>query len=149
MIRRATSEDVQKLCWMARRFIEESKLPFTYDYSVSFNTFTHYINDGCCIILVDEDEGDLCGGIMGSVDRDFCHETVAYITKMYVEQEFRGLGSARGLVESFETEAKCLGASIVFASATAGMGDRVEKLFVRLFEKYGFEKLGRVVMKEI
>ena len=59
------------------------------------------------------------------------------------------MGTARALVEAFQDEAKKLGASIVFASATAGMGDRVEKLYVRLFERYGFVTLGRILYKEI
>ena len=68
---------------------------------------------------------------------------------MYVEPEFRGLGTARELVEGFEIAAKRLGASIVFASATAGMGERVEALYVRLFEKFGYTVLGRVLFKEM
>lgn len=149
MIRPANENDIQALCWMARRFVEESDLPFTYNYLNSYLTFHTYINSHECIVLVDEYEDELCGGIMGALDADFVEEKVAYVTKMYVETEFRGLGTARDLVKAFEVEAKSRGASMIFASSTAGMGERVEKLFVRLFERYGFRQLGRVVVKEV
>ncbi len=60
------------------------------------------------IVLVEDDNGVITGGILGSVDKDFCRESCAYVIKMYVETEFRGLGTARALVEAFQDEAKKL-----------------------------------------
>ncbi len=151
MIRAATEADLPQLYAMAERFVRESDLPFTFDLEITHRTLFNAIRNPHSILLVDWDEEDdvICGGILGSVARDFCKESAGYVTKMYVEPEFRGLGTARELVEGFEIAAKRLGASIVFASATAGMGERVEALYVRLFEKFGYTVLGRVLFKEM
>ncbi len=151
MIRLATESDLGALYIMARRFVEESDLPFTFDLEATHRTLYHAVKRENQILLVDYDEEHrvICGGIMGHVSQDFCKEKAAYVSKMYVQPEFRGLGPARELVEGFEIEARRLGATICFSSATAGMGGRVEALFVRLFEKFGYEVLGRVLAKEL
>ncbi len=149
IIRKANRSDLPFLIPMSRRFVEESSLPFTFDVEITTSYLTSMMETENTIVLVEEHDGIITGGILGSVDQDFCRESCAYVIKMYVEVEFRGLGTARALVEAFQDEAKKLGASIIFASATAGMGDRVEKLYVRLFERYGFTTLGRVLCKEI
>ncbi len=149
IIRRAHRNDLPFLIHMSRRFVEESSLPYTFDAGVAHSYLSFMMESENTIVLVEEEDGVITGGILGSVDQDFCREKSAYVIKMYVETEFRGLGTARALVEAFQDEAKKLGASIVFASATAGMGDRVEKLYVRLFERYGFVTLGRVLYKGI
>ncbi len=149
LIRRANRSDLPFLISMSRRFVEESSLPFTFDVEITTSYLTSVMESENTIILVEDDDGTITGGILGSVDRDFCRESSAYVIKMYIETEFRGLGTARALVEAFQDEAKKLGASIIFASATAGMGNRVEKLYVRLFERYGFVTLGRILCKEI
>ncbi len=149
IIRKANLSDLPFLIPLFRRFVEESSLPFTFDEETTISYLTVVMEIENVIILVEEDDGVITGLILGSVDRDFCRESCAYVEKMYVETEFRGLGTARALVETFQDEAKKLGASIIFASATAGMGDRVEKLYVNLFGRYGYTVLGRILCKEI
>lgn len=154
MIRTARIEDLPSLYGMAKRYVEESSFPITYDHVKAHNSLYKYIeraNTGDWIFLVDEDEesGVLCGGIMGQVLDDFCEERFAYVVKMYVEKEFRGLGTSRDLVRAFEVEAKKANAKIIFSVANSGMGLKVETLFVRLFEKFGFKVSGRTLVKEI
>ena len=149
IIRKANLGDLPVLIPMSRRFVGESSLPLTFDVEATISYLTFMMESENTIVLLEEDDGVITGGILGSVDQDFCRESCAYVIKMYVESEFRGLGTARALVEAFQDEAKKLGASIVFASATAGMGDRVERLYVRLFERYGYSILGRILYKEI
>ena len=151
IIRRANRGDVTFLIPMFRRFVQETGLPFTFDVEATTFYLISMIEIENVIILVEEEEDDgiLTGVIVGSVDQDCCHELCAYVVKMYVEVEFRGLGTSRALVEAFQDEVKKLGASIIFASSTAGMGNKVEKLYVNLFGHYGFETLGRVLYKEI
>ena len=149
IVRKAVQRDLLFLIPMSRRFVEESSLPFTFDVDATTFYLTSMMESESAIVLVEEDDGIITGGILGLVDRDFCRESFAYVIKMFVEVEFRGLGTSRVLVEAFQDEAKRLGASIIFASAAAGMGDRVEKLYVRLFEHYGFVTLGHMLYKEI
>lgn len=149
VIRDATIDDIPRLLSLAERFVKESELPFTFDIDVSNAHFTYVIEDKEYIFIVEEDDGVITGGIMGALDQDFCKETSAYITKMYVEKELRGFGTSRDLVEAFQARAEMLGASAIFASATAGMGERVEQLYVKLFQRYGYKVLGRVLVKEL
>lgn len=144
MIRPAKSEDLYPLCDMAERFIAESGLPYTYDPDLTRDTFWEGMNNG--ILIVDDQDGILSGAIMGYMGRDFCKEYDAYITKLYIEKEFRGSPIARKLVKAFLKETS--EATLVFTSATAGMGERIEKLYVRLFERSGFKVLGRILVKE-
>ncbi len=149
IIRKANHSDLPFLISMYRRFVEESSLPLTFDEEATIFCLTSAMEIENAIILIEDDDDIITGCILGSVDQDCCRELCACVMKIYVEAEFRGLGTARALVEAFQDEAKKLGASIIFASATAGMGDRVEKLCVSLFERYGFATLGRVLYKEI
>ena len=145
MIRNAEEKDLYPLCEMARRFVAETGLPYTFSEEITRDTFWSAINTDE-ILLVDVEDGIIMGAVMGHVDRDFCEEYSAYINKLYIEKEFRGLCNSRDLIKAFEKEAG--NAKLLFTSATAGMGERIEKLYVHLFKKAGYSVLGRVLVKE-
>lgn len=147
MIRKAKPDDLYPLCEMARRFVNETNLPLTFDEELTRDTFWNAINDDNSILLVDDQNGVLAGAIMGYMERDFCKEYSAYITKLYIEKEFRGLKISMDLIKAFEEETK--NAKLLFTSATAGMGERIEKLYVHLFKHAGYSVLGRILVKEI
>ena len=146
MIRDAIAEDLEPMCNLARRFVAESNLPLTFDYDATRKLFWEAINNEESIFIVAVEEGMIAGVIMGYMDRDFCVEYNAYITKVYVEKEFRGVVSAKHLITAFEAKVKK--SSLIFASATAGIDERIEKLFVNLFKKSGYSVLGRILVKE-
>jgi len=145
VIRRATFGDLPDLLDMAQRFLQESNLPLTYSEEQAYKVYYEGLSHG--ILLVDEDDGVIAGAIMGYMDRDFTIEYCAYITKFFVEKEFRGLDVSMGLIKAFEAEVS--EAVIIYTSATAGMGDRIEKMYVRLFEKAGYNVLGRILMRSL
>ncbi len=147
MIRDGEEKDLWPLCEMAERFVLESNLPFTFDMGLSKQLFWKAIHDEDAILLVDDQNGVLAGAIFGCMERDFCLEYIAYITKMYVEKEFRGTVKSRDLITAFEERTKK--ASIIFTSATAGIDEKIEKSFVNLFKKSGYSVLGRVLVKEV
>ncbi len=130
---------------MARRFVSETNLPYTFSDELTKLTFWDAIN-GEGILLVDDHDGVIAGAVMGYMGSDFYHEYSAYITKLYIEKEFRGLKVSMNLINAFEDEAK--EAVLLFTSATAGMGEKVEKLYTHLFEHAGYSVLGRVMVKE-
>ena len=148
-VRAAVADDLNGLCSLAKRFIAEADFGLTYSEDASRRTFWGAIQSDEIISLVWESEGALGGVVLGLVESDFYFERIAYMLKFYVEKEFRGLGVSRELVKAFDIEAARKGAKRSFTSATAGMGERVEKLYVRLFEKHGYNVLGRVLVKEI
>ena len=146
MIRDAKPEDLDQLCYMARRFVEESKLPYTFDMDLTRNLLWEAIHDEESILLLDIREDIVVGVIMGYMNRDFCVEYSAYITKLYVEKEFRGRIAVKQLISAFESRVEK--AVVIFASATSGIDERVEKLFVNLFVKSGYSVLGRILVKK-
>jgi len=146
LIRDAEPKDLDQLCDLARRFIEESQLPYTYDPELTRQHYWEAIHDEESIILLDVQEDIVAGIVMGYVSKDFCVESSAYLTKLYVEKEFRGIIRAKDLVSAFEERVK--EAVIIYASATSGIGERTETLFVRLFERSGYHVLGRIMAKE-
>ncbi len=146
VIRVASPLDLDALVAMGRRFVKESSYPLTYDPELARETFWYAIHRE---ILIVHDVGVLVGGILGTVEKDFCKEGIAYVSKLFVDKEFRGLGTSRRLLALFESEAKNRGARLIFASGNAGMGERVGRLYVRLFEKAGFKVTGRVLTKEV
>lgn len=146
MIRDATKEDLYSLCDMARRFVEETSLPYTFDEDITMETLWRGINDPDSVLLVADYEGAIGGSIFGYVDRDFCKEYSAYISKLYVEKEFRGLKTSMELIEAFEKETAK--AKLLFTSATAGIDERIERMYVHLFKKAGYSVLGRILVKE-
>ena len=146
MIRDAEPKDLDQLCELARRFIEETQLPYTYDPVLTRKHYWEAIHDDETIIILDVQEDIVAGIVMGYVAKDFCVESSAYLTKLYVEKEFRGIIRAKDLVSAFEERVK--EAVIIYASATSGIGERTEKLFVRLFQKSGYSVLGRILAKE-
>ena len=132
---------------MAQRFLGETELPLTYSEENTRATIWAAIH-GPLIFLVWQGEETLGGMVLGNYEHDFTEETAAYIMKFYIERELRGLGVARELLQAFDAEAKQRGATVRFASSTAGMGPTNEMLYVRLFEREGYNVLGRVLVKE-
>jgi GNAT superfamily N-acetyltransferase len=147
LIRDAIAEDLEPMCNLARRFVAETNMPLTFDYDATRALFWGAIHDEESIFIVAVEDGIIAGVIMGYVEKDFCVEYSAYITKLYIEKEFRGLVGAKHLIAAFEEKVKGR-ASLIYASATAGIDDRIEKLFVNLFQKSGYSVLGRILLKD-
>jgi len=146
LIRNAEEKDLYPLCEMARRFVAETNLPVTFDLDITRNILWEGINNKDSILIVDTEDEIITGAVMGYMDRDFCKEYTAYLSKLYIEKEFRGLRVSLNLITAFEQATEK--AKLTFTSATAGIDERVEKMYVRLFEKAGYSVLGRVLVKE-
>ena len=91
MIRDAEPKDLDQLCDLAERFIAETQLPYTYDPELTRQHYWEAIHEEGSIIILDVQEDIVAGIVMGYVAKDFCVESSAYMTKLYVEKEFRGI----------------------------------------------------------
>lgn len=148
-IRRVHSGDVEALVSMMRRFMQETDLPLTFDVLGTRGTIQKGINATQTVMLVWENNDVLGGFAFGTIGNEFSVERCAYVHKFYVEQEFRGLGVSDELLKAFDQVAAAMGAKLSFSSATAGMGEQVEQLYVRLFERNGYTVLGRVLVRTL
>lgn len=146
MIRKAVESDIDQLLGMANRFIGESGLPLSFDRDIAYKTLELSIDNS--IFMVYDINGILAGAIMGYVQQEFTIEGCAYIVKLYVEPEFRGLGVSRSMVRAFDDEAARLGASCCFTSSGSLIGSNGEKLYDNLFIKQGYLPSGRAMVKD-
>lgn len=148
-VRRVHSGDVETLVSMMRRFVGETDLPLTFDELGTRAMIEKGITAEHTIMLVWENNDVLGGLVFGSIGSELSVELCAYVHKFYVEQEFRGLGVSDELLKAFDQAAAAMGAQLSFSSATAGMGERVEQLYVSLFERNGYTVLGRILVRSI
>ena len=149
MPRAATERDFVDLVDLARAFVKETGLRLTFNEVRARETLWAAIHSPAVDFLVEEVDGVLAGVAMITYENAYYDEVCAYVEKLFVHREFRGLGAADLLVNGALDTCRGRRAKIVFASATAGMGERVEKLYVRLFERHGFSVLGRIIARTL
>lgn len=149
VIREAVAADFEPLVSLARNFTRESGLPFTFNEVRARETIWSHIHYPEVDFIVETDEDVLTGCAVVTYDADYYNETCAYVEKLFVHKEFRGRGTSDNIIRGILGFAEKRDARVVFASATAGMGERIEKLYVRLFERHGFNVLGRIIMRKI
>lgn len=147
--RPAVAEDFEALVDLARLFTNESGLPVTFNEDSARETLWACIHHPDVDLIVDSDDDVLLGATTVSYEASYTNEILAYVDKLFVHREFRGRGASDNLLRGIVKCCEDRGASLVFASATSGMGERVEKLYVRLFERHGFHVLGRIIMRKI
>lgn len=147
--RLACKDDLEPITDMMMRFTEESNLPLTYDREQVRDLAWRTILSDKAVVVVGDSDGMLTGLVAGLIESEYSLEPCMYMSKFYIEDEFRGIGIARDLISAFDAECKKKGAVLSFASSTAGMGERNEKLYVHLFKKSGYDTLGRVMIKRL
>lgn len=143
-IRVATLDDIPALLQLAQRFVSESSYGMEFDENGAREYLEMIIPHPEAALFVTD---DVSAGMLVTVAKDWCVRPVLYVEKMYVSPEQRGRGLSRALVCAAVTFAKLKNCSHIFSTATAGMGERVSKLFENLFAKDGFTSCGGVLVK--
>lgn len=149
MIRRAVPSDLEQLVSCAKLFTNESGLPLTFNDAKARAAIWAMLHTDALDFIVDAEDGVVVGVVIVTYESTYYDETCAYVDKLFVHREFRGRGTSDALVEAVVDACRKRGASLIFASATAGMGEAIEKLFVRLFRRHGFKVLGRIIMRKV
>jgi len=153
MIRYAEAKDYESLVRGAKAFTQESGLPLTWSERHARETIWAQIHDPSVDFIVEVERADfedvITGGAIIVYDQDYYEETCAIVQKFFVYREFRGRGTSDNLLKGVLGTCVKRGALLVFAQAGAAMGWRMEKLFVRLFQRHGFEILGRAIMRTL
>lgn len=144
VIRVATPDDIPALLQLARRFVTESNYGMQFDEAGAREYLENILPHPEAALFVTD---DVSAGILVTVAKDWCVRPVLYVEKMYVSPHERGRGLSRALVCAAVTFAKLNDCSHIFSTATAGMGERVSKLFENLFAKDGFTTCGGVLVK--
>lgn len=142
----ATLEDIPELLDLCRQFLEESNWGWTFNEDNAIKSFyTNIVLPDCDILQIKNDDGELLGCVMVSIENDFQTENVGDIQEFYIRPEARGTGAGRELLKAaceWFDENKCVR---VFVKATANIGK--DAAFVNLFKKYDFEVFSVVLVR--
>ena len=141
-VRLATSADIPAVLAMAEVFVGESSYGMAFDQQRSAEYLAMLIDRPDVLVLIDD---DVQSGVIASVCHDWCAQPCCYVEKLFLMPAARGTGVARSLVAAVVEFARQHDCSHVFSTATAGLGEQVEKLFTNLFRKFGFSGCGQTL----
>jgi GNAT superfamily N-acetyltransferase len=142
--RLATADDVPTILTMAEQFVRESGYGMRFDADHATDYLLTLLAHPDALVMVAD--GGFC---TACVSLDWCDAPICYVEKLYLMPSARGSGIARSFVAAVVEFARQHGCSHVFATATAGLGDQVERLFINLFKKYGFHTCGAAVCRSL
>lgn len=95
------------------------------------------------LVLIVEIDGEVAGGVLASVfPAMFSPELVASEHAIFVRPEYRRSRAGQALIEAYLSWARDMGAKRVNAGNSAGMDD---SRYVRLMQRFGFEKAGSLM----
>ena len=144
-VRKARQSDIEAMVEIGRRFTEETRYGVAFDDEKALVTFSQYLLSPDCDILLAEAGGRLLGGAMLAEADEFQAKPFCYITKFFILPEGRGTYAARNLLQSIRIWAEHRGCSHVFSTATAGLSEREQRLFVNLMKRDGYRDVGPVL----
>ncbi len=140
----ASHQDIVALTEIAEEFIAESSWPVTFDPVATRMRMTGYIDSDLTEVIVVRRGGEILGGAIVAIDRDFTNEWWGYLIKFYVRKDHRradvALPLARFCVRWFDNR-RC---KLAFATATAGLVGGFEIMMKRI----GFVPCGETFVKE-
>ena len=147
-VRTAKLPDVPALVALGQEFIKEApnyqKRPYMADKAAEH--FTHLINGGGVIFIVEQDQ-EIMGGFAGRVGGDWFNKTkIAFDDVMYVKPEFRKTRAAYVLIQTFIGWAAAMGVNRIQCGTTTGVESRA---CIRLYEHFGFTQYGTVLDMEL
>lgn len=138
-VRLATEEDfglVEKLCY---DFFCESMYN-VFDYSKENTLAMIYGWD--YILLIENEKKDVVGFCSLNVCNTYYVQKEGDIDKFYIAPLYRGTGASRVLAAAVLSLAKQMDAKIVYALCGSGISKETDVLFHNLWAKFGFKKLG-------
>lgn len=104
----------------------------------------NYLNG---LTYVAKDGDNYSAIIVARVGNTFYKEIECDIEMFYVMPEYRGNRLSREMVKTVVDQAEAMGAKLFYSSCLGGIGHDNEQLYINLFAKFGFERLGTVMMR--
>ncbi len=144
-LRTAKQEDLSSLVDLAEEANKESdyRLPFHRDSAAKY--LWGYIKSPECDIILGSLDDKFAGGVMLAYSNEFHKEPFCYVGKFWVLPNARRSHLARFLLSATLEWAKEKKCSHVFATATAGLDEKEQRLFINLMKRSGFVDKGPVL----
>ena len=147
MIRPATKEDIPALVALGGMLHSESSYSNLRFIPEKVAVFLQRVIDGAGVVFVSEKDGEVNGGIAGSVmEHWFSDEKIAFDYSLFISPKYRQGIAALRLMHAFCEWAKLKGAREIRMGITTGINvDGV----ARLYRSMGFEDAGILFRKEV
>ena len=146
-LRIADHSDIDAILEIIEEGNQESRFTGEYDSWTARNYLKHFLEIPDADICLAELDGELLGGVMMCASWEWCKQPLGYVVKFWVRKAGRRTQAARFLmkfIDDFAAEYQC---SAVYATATAELDAREQKLFENLFYKNGFADVGATLKK--
>lgn len=140
-IRAAHAGDLDILCGMAKTFIEETDHDVEYSGTNARQFLWTYIVQPTTDILLAVDETIIGASLLVS-SLEFQRDPFCYLGKFYITQEGRRTRAGRELLEASIEWGRAMGCNKMFSTATAGLSEREQRLFIALMKRAGFVDSG-------
>lgn len=145
IIRKAVEADKVEFAFLAKKFLKESKYPFSLDMDKLLESFGAAINNQDFAVLVMEDDGDLVGMLVGGVAQPlFSLDRVATELAWFVLPEHRDSRHSIKLLKAYEDWAEEVNCKFVTMVDIHTLND-----LTALYERKGYSLTEKTFVKEI
>ena len=143
----AYDKDVDALIEGFREAHNESAFKGEFDVEMARNYISHFLNMRYSKFRIAVQDDEILGGVMMAASYEWCRQPLAYVIKFWVFKKGRKTRAARLLMDYVDQFAKEYDCSAIYATATAELDDREQKLFENLFHRNGFVDVGATLKK--
>lgn len=141
-LRTATEHDLQALVEMVEDANAESRFVGEIDIERAREYLRNFIIYDDRQIVVADDDGEVIGALILATSHEFWTRPLCYVIKFWVLPQGRRTNTARLLLDYIFEYAEDHNCAAVYATATAELEDREQKLFVNLLKRNGFKECG-------
>jgi GNAT superfamily N-acetyltransferase len=144
-LRTATEHDVEEILDITEQFMAETSYEVVYDREQARQYIRGHALAEDFDIIVAEIDGRIVGGVLLAASSEVQVQPFCYVCKFFVLPEGRRSTAARDLLGAVKTWAENHDCSHVFATATAGLDEREQRLFVNLMKRGRYDDVGPVL----
>ena len=147
MVHCAVASDLDRFADIIKEAINETSYDFGFNFDNSRKHIWEYIvTQETDVLFIEHDEQVVAIALVAE-SLEFHERPLCYVGKFWVSQRGRSLGLGRHLVNAVLDWAESRKCSHTFITATAGLADREQRLFVNLMKRTGFVESGVVLFK--
>lgn len=146
-IRRATVNDIDSIqnLLYPDYFKETVFKGLTYNAANTRLMIEGYVSQK--FVLVAETKGEIVGFAVLLVGNTYYNEIEADVEFFCIRSDYRGSALARALAGDILFAAETFGATVFYAACASGIDEHNDALWKNLWSKFGFKKLGTVMIK--
>ena len=119
-----------------------SHMRFSHEHSV--NMLSNWLSNVAWLARVDGAIAGFCSMLVGHT---FFEDPEAVVEMFYVNKKFRKCGISREFIKRLVADADALGVGNIDATCLSGINGNNDTLWMNLWGKFGFKKLGSIMIR--